>query len=165
MKIKIIVTIFIVYFLSSCAYKPLYKRTNLYYPHKVKIVIKSKEKYENNASTMKLLLDEKLNSKSSKDSNLKLVVSIKRVVSSMGINKDLSSDALMLEIEAKYVFLDKKGELTSGSLKNTGSFNYTSNNYANIVSLEDTSKKLVRSLSTDLADLILALSFKRTISP
>ena len=165
MKIKILFTILVVYFFNSCAYKPLYKKTNLYYPHKVKIVIKSKEKYENNASTLKLLLDEKLNSKSSKDSNLKLVVSINRVVSGMGINKDLSSDALMLEIEAKYVFLDKKGELTSGSLKNTGSFNYTSNNYANIVSLEDTSKKLVRSLSTDLADLILALSIKRTISP
>ena len=72
MKIKILFTIFVVYFFSSCAYKPLYKRTNLYYPHKVKIVIKSKEKYENNASTMKLLLDKKLNSKSSKDSNLKL---------------------------------------------------------------------------------------------
>ena len=165
MKIKILLTIFVAYFLSSCAYKPLYKRANLYYPHKVKIVIKSKEKYENNASTMKLLLDEKLNSKSSKDSNLKLVVSINRVVSGMGINKDLSSDALMLEIEARYVFLDKKGELTSGSLSNTGSFNYTNNNYANIVSMEDTSKKLVRSLSTDLADLILALSTKRAISP
>jgi len=165
MNTKIIFTIFVVYFLSSCAYKPLYRMTNLYYPHKVKIVIKSKEKYENNASTMKLLLDEKLNSKNSKDSNLKLVVSIKRVVSSMGINKDLSSDVLMLEIEARYVFLDKKGELTSGSLSNTGSFNYTNNNYANIVSMEDTSKKLVKSLSTDLADLILALSAKRKISP
>ena len=53
---------------------------------------------------MKLLLDEKLNSKSSKDSNLKLIVSIDRVVSSMGINKDLSYDALMLVIEDKYVF-------------------------------------------------------------
>ena len=165
MKIKILFTILLVYFFTSCAYKPLYKRVNLYYPHKVKIVIKSKEKYENNASTMKLLLDEKLNSKSSKDSNLKLVVSIKRVVSSMGINKDLSSNALLLEIEARYVFLDKKGELTSGSLSNTGSFNYTNNNYANIVSMEDTSKKLVISLSTDLADLILALSVKRKISP
>ena len=165
MKTKIIFTIFVVYFLSSCAYKPLYKMTNLYYPHKVKIVIKSKEKYENNASTMKLLLNEKLNSKSSKDSNLKLIVSIERVVSSMGINKDLSSDARMLGIEVRYVFLDKKGELTSGSLSNTGSFNYTNNNYANIVSIEDTSKKLVRSLSTDLADLILALSTKRKIVP
>ena len=165
MKIKILFTILVVYFLNSCAYKPLYKRTNLYYPHKVKIVIKSKEKYENNATTMKLLLDERLNSRSSKDSNLKLVVSIERVVSSMGINKDLSSDALMLMIEARYVLLDKKGELTSGSLKNTGSFNYTNNNYANIVSMEDTSKKLVRSISTDLADLILALSTKRKISP
>ena len=165
MKIKILFTIFVVYFFSSCAYKPLYKRENLYYPHKVKIVIKSKEKYENNASTMKLLLDKKLNSKSSKDSNLKLIVSIERIVSSMGINKDLTSDALMLVIEAKYVFLDKKGKLTSGSLKNTGSFNYTNNNYANIVSIEDTSRKLVRSLSTDLADLILALSAKIKINP
>ena len=108
MKIKILFTILVVYFFTSCAYKPLYKRANLYYPHKVKIVIKSKEKYENNASIMKLLLDEKLNSKSSKDSNLKLIVSIERVVSSMGINKDLSSDALMLVIEANYVFFDKK---------------------------------------------------------
>ena len=165
MKIRILFTIFVVYFISSCAYKPLYKRTNLYYPHKVKIVIKSKEKYENNASTMKLFLDKKLNSKSSKDSNLKLVVSIKRVVSSMGINKDLSSDALMLVFEANYVFFDKKGQLTSGKLRNTGSFNYTNNNYANIVSLEDTSKKLVKSLSTDLADLILALSTKRKVRP
>tara|TARA_Y100001954_G_scaffold125296_1_gene134456 strand:+ start:33 stop:530 length:498 start_codon:yes stop_codon:yes gene_type:complete len=165
MKIKILLTIFVAYFLSSCAYKPLYKRANLYYPHKVKIVIKSKEKYENNASIMKLLLDEKLNSKSSKDSNLKLVVSIDRIVSNMGINKDLSSDALMLVFEANYVFFDKKGQLTSGKLRNTGSFNYTNNNYANIVSLEDTSKKLVKSLSTDLADLILALSTERKVSP
>ena len=165
MKIKILLTIFVAYFLSSCAYKPLYKRANLYYPHKVKIVIKSKEKYENNASIMKLLLDEKLNSKSSKDSNLKLVVSIDRIVSNMGINKDLSSDALMLVFEANYVFFVKKGQLTSGKLRNTGSFNYTNNNYANIVSLEDTSKKLVKSLSTDLADLILALSTERKVSP
>ena len=165
MKIKILFTIFVVYFLNSCAYKPLYKRTNLYHPHNVKIVIKSKEKLENNASVMKLLLDQKLNSKNSKDSNLKLVVSINRKVSSMGINKDLSSDALMLIIEANYIFLDKKGELTSGRLKNTGSFNYTTNNYANIVSMEDTSKKLIKSLSTDLADLILSLSIRRKISP
>ena len=165
MKIRILITIFIVCFINSCTYKPLYKRANLYHPHNVKIVVKSKEKYENNASEMKLFLDERLNSKNTKDSNLKLVVSINRSVSSMGINKDLSSDALMLAVEANYIFLDKKGELTSGKLRNTGSFNYTTNNYANIVSMEDTSKKLVRSLSTDLADLILALSIKRKISP
>tara|TARA_B100001121_G_C18233775_1_gene409404 strand:+ start:26 stop:523 length:498 start_codon:yes stop_codon:yes gene_type:complete len=165
MKIRILITIFIVYFINSCTYKPLYKRANLYHPHNVKIVVKSKEKYENNASEMKLFLDERLNSKNTKDSNLKLVVSINRSVSSMGINKDLSSDALMLAVEANYVFLDKKGELTSGKLRNTGSFNYTTNNYANIVSMEDTSKKLIKSLSTDLADLILALSAKRKIRP
>ena len=46
MKINVLFTILVVYIFSSCAYKPLYKRANLYYPHKVKIVIKSKEKYE-----------------------------------------------------------------------------------------------------------------------
>ena len=165
MKIRILITIFIICFLNSCAYKPLYKRSNSFHPHNVKIVIKSKGKYENNASIMKLHLDKKLNSKNSKDSNLKLVVSINRNVSSMGINKDLSSDALMLVIEANYVFFDKKGELSSGRLRNTGSFNYTTNNYANIVSMEDTSKKLIKSLSTDLADLILSLSVGRKIRP
>ena len=143
----------------------MYKRSNSFHPHNVKIVIKSKGKYENNASIMKLHLDKKLNSKNSKDSNLKLVVSINRNVSSMGINKDLSSDALMLVIEANYVFFDKKGELSSGRLRNTGSFNYTTNNYANIVSMEDTSKKLIKSLSSDLADLILSLSIRRKITP
>ena len=165
MKIRILITIFIFYFVNSCAYKPLYKRTNSFHPHNVKIVIKSKDKYENNVSEMKLLLDEKLNSKNSKDSNLKLVVSINRNVFSMGINKDLSSDALMLVMEANYIFFDKKGELSSGRLRNTGSFNYTTNNYANIVSMEDTSKKLIKSLSTDLADLILSLSVGRKIRP
>ena len=165
MKIRILITIFIFYFVNSCAYKPLYKRTNSFHPHNVKIVIKSKDKYENNVSEMKLLLDEKLNSKNSKDSNLKLVVSINRNVSSMGINKDLSSDALMLVIEANYVFLDKTGKLSSGKLRNTGNFNYTTNNYANIVSMEDTSKKIIKSLSSDLADLILSLSVKRKITP
>tara|TARA_B100001248_G_scaffold250036_1_gene223718 strand:- start:251 stop:748 length:498 start_codon:yes stop_codon:yes gene_type:complete len=165
MKIKILITIFIICFVNSCAYKPLYKKTNTFYPHNIKIIIKSKGKYENNASIMKLLLDEKLNSKNSKDSNLKLIVSINRNVSSMGINKDLSSDALMLVIEANYIFLDKTGKLSSGKLRNTGNFNYTTNNYANIVSMEDTSKKIIKSLSSDLADLILSLSVKRKITP
>ena len=165
MKIRVLITIFVIYFLNSCAYKPLYKRTNSFHPHHVKIVIKSKEKYENNASEMKLFLDEKLNSKNSKKSSLKLVVSINRNVSSMGINKDLSSDARMLVMEANYIFFDKKGELSSGRLRNVGSFNYTTNNYANIVSMEDTSKKLIKSLSTDLADLILSLSIRKKIRP
>ena len=165
MKIRVLITIFVIYFLNSCAYKPLYKRTNSFHPHNVKIVIKSKEKYENNASEMKLFLDEKLNSKNSKKSSLKLVVSINRNVSSMGINKDLSSDARMLVMEANYIFFDKKGELSSGRLRNVGSFNYTTNNYANIVSMEDTSKKLIKSLSTDLADLILSLSIRKKIRP
>ena len=114
---------------------------------------------------MKLLLNQRINSKNSKASNLKLVVSLNRNIASMGINKDLSSDAQMLIIEANYIFYDKLGTLTSGRLENTASFNYTKNNYANILSMEDTSKKLVKSLSNDIADLIVAGAFLRKPRP
>ncbi len=153
------------FYLSSCAYKPLYKQTNFYHPNKIKIIVKSKGKFENNVSMMRLLLNQRINLKNSKTSNLKLIVSLDRNIQSMGINKDLSSDAQMLIIEANYTFYDKKGKLTSGSLQNTANFNYTTNNYANILSMEDTSKKLVKSLSNDIADIIIAGSFKRKVNP
>ena len=149
----------------ACAFKPLYKQSNFYHPHNVKIIVKSKGKFENNVSEMKLLLNQRINSKNSKASNLKLVVSLNRNIASMGINKDLSSDAQMLIIEANYIFYDKLGTLTSGRLENTASFNYTKNNYANILSMEDTSKKLVKSLSNDIADLIVAGAFLRKPRP
>ena len=47
----------------------------------------------------------------------------------------------------------------------TQPFNYTTNNYANIISLEDASNKLVKSLSSDLSNLILAESLERKFQP
>ena len=114
---------------------------------------------------MKLLLNEKLNRGKLKTSNLKLIVSLDKNIYSMGINKDLSSDARILEMSVKYIFYDKKGKLMSGSLKGSSSFNYTVNNYANLVSLEDASNKLIKSLSGDLADLLMAKSFTRNLAP
>jgi hypothetical protein len=158
------------YFLSSiilisCSFKPLYKKTNYFFPHKVEIIIKSLEKYENNVSIMKSHLNQKLNLKNSKDSDLKLVVSIVRNVLSLGINKDLNSYTSEIVFKINYSFYDKKGLLLTGNLKNSSSFNITSNNYANILALEDASNKLTISLSNDIANQIIAGNFSRKVRP
>ena len=114
---------------------------------------------------MKAYLNKKLNSRALKKSNLKLIISIDKNVSNLGVNKDLNSFARSLEIKVLYSLKDKKGELMSGNLKNSANFNYTTNNYANILSLEDASNKLIKSLSNDIADLILVGSFARKIQP
>ena len=164
MKLKFFFFIFVIS-INSCAYKPLYKKSHVFHPNQVNIIIKSKENYGNNVSMMKAYLNQKLNKKEAKQSSLRLIVSVNRNISNLGINKDLNSYARSLQISIKYSFKDKKGELTSGKLKNSASFYYTNNNYANLQSLEDASNKLIKSLSYDLADLILAGSFERKVRP
>ncbi len=165
MKLKIITPLFLLFFSTSCAFKPLYQKTNLFHPYKVNIVVKSKENYENNVSVMKSLLNQKLNHAVTRNSDLKLVVSMSRSISGLGINKDLNSYGRLVILSINYSFYDKKGQLTSGSLSTSSSFNYTTNNYANIISIEDSSAKLVKSLSSDLANLLLAGSYERKIIP
>ena len=114
---------------------------------------------------MKVLLNQKLNRKNSKNSSLKLIVSINRSVSSIGVNKDLNSYGRLLQISVNYSFYDRKGELLSGNLNGNSSFNYTTNNYANLISLEDATSKLIKSLSDDLSSLILADSIERRFYP
>ena len=72
------------------------------------------------------------------------------------------SDGLWL---VEVLSLDKKGLLTSGNLNGKTSYNIGENTYANIVYKEDASKKLLSSLSQNLANIITAMDFKRTISP
>ena len=163
---KSLIYIFLtVLILNNCAYRPLYKNSNFYHPHKIKIIIKSKDRYENNVSIMRSFLNQKLNNHKGKNSNLKLVVSMERSIQNLGVNKDLNSYASLIVISLKYSFYDKEGELTSGNLRNSSTYNLTTNNYANILSLEDASTKLVKSLSNDLSSLILSSSFGRNIKP
>ena len=56
MKIKTFYLILLLT-LTSCAYKPLYKKSNNFYPNKIKIIVKSEENYENNVSMMKAYLN------------------------------------------------------------------------------------------------------------
>ena len=151
--------------ISSCSYKPLYKKNAIFSKYEINISIKSKAKFENNVNLMESILNQRLKHKSSAPSNLKLVISIDRSISDLGVNKDLFTFGKMLVYDINFSFYDKKGLLTSGKLTGKTTYNIGKNTYANIVSKEDASKKLISSLSQNLVNIITAMDFKRTISP
>ena len=161
MKNFIIFNSLLIFLLTfSCSYKPLYKK-NKFTNEKIDIFVKSKEKYENDVSLMKLLLNEKLNYKSSKPSNLKLVVSIEKQTSGLGVNKDLYTYGQMLTYDIKYSFYNQSSLLSSGNLTKKASYNISSNSYSNIISIEDASQKLIASISENLSNIIIAEKSKR----
>ena len=162
---KILCFIIIFIGVSSCSYKPLYKKSALFSKYKIDITVKSNDKYENNVNLMKSILNQRFIHKTSKPSSLKLVVSINRSITDLGTNKDLYSFGKMLHYDVNFSFYDKKGLLTSGKLSGRTSYNIGKNTYANIVSQEDASKKLIKSISLNLSDIITAMDFKRTIAP
>ena len=70
-----IILFLLIFFFQSCAYKPLYEKKNLISHYKINLIIKSKERYDNDASLFRLLLKNNLNYQAKKPSQLKLVVS------------------------------------------------------------------------------------------
>ena len=102
----VFINIFVV--INSCSFKPLYKSNQIFSKYKVQILIKAKEKYENNASQLKKILEGKLNRSTSKSSNLKLIVSINRYESDLGINKNLYPFGKMLTWMLFILFMTRK---------------------------------------------------------
>lgn len=153
-----------VFFIYSCSYKPLYTKKN-FGLNKIDIIIKSKGKYENSVVLMKNLLEKKFNFEASTPSNLKLVISLDRKISNLGVNKDLNTFGKRVTIIVNYSMYDKKGSLTKGNLTNSSTFNFSANDYANINSLEDSFSKLVRHASENIGTLVLAESFSRKVYP
>ena len=88
--------IIVIIFLGGCAYKPVYKSDNSLSKYKIKIIVKSKENYGKITSLLKLNLNQKLNFRSKKPSNLKLVISVQKQKTGMGINKDLSTSGIIM---------------------------------------------------------------------
>ena len=129
------------------------------------MIVKQKGKYSNNVILMKNILEKKLNSPRSKPSNLKLIISMDIRVSNLGINKDLNTFGKRVTIMVNYVMYDRKGTLSKGNLENSSTFNFSSNDYGNLTSLEDSYSKLVKDTSEDIANLILAENFNRKIVP
>ena len=114
---------------------------------------------------MKASLNQKLNSKKSKPSNLKLIVSLSKSVSGLAFNKDLYSSGKILNINLQYTFYDKKGVILTGSLQNKSSYFIGASPYANLVSEESATKGIIFSLSENLSNIIVASKLSRSITP
>ena len=154
----------ILFFQTSCSYKPLYTKKG-FNPYKLDVIIKQKGKYSNNVVLMKNILEKRLNSPGSRQSNLKLIITLNIKVDNLGINKDFNTFGKRVTIIAGYILYDRKGTLTRGNLENSSTFNFSSNDYGNLTSLEDSYSKLVKDTSEDIANLILAENFNRRIVP
>ena len=122
MKKKTFLNFFLcLFFFGSCAYEPIYKKKSIF-SHKINILVKSNDYDKKIPLFMKASLNQKLNSKRSKPSNLKLVVSLSRSLSGLAFNKDLYSSGKILNINLQYTFYDKKGVVLSGTLQNKSSY-------------------------------------------
>ena len=163
-KIFTIVILSVLFFQISCSFKPLYTQKS-FSPYKLNVIIKPKGKYSNNVVLMKNILEKRLNNPNSKPSNLKLIVSLNIKVNNLGVNKDLNTFGKRVTILVNYVMYDKNGPLTDGRLENSSTFNFTSNDYGNLSSLEDSYSKLVKDTSERVANLILDENFDRKIIP
>ena len=165
MKKKIFLNFFLCLFVfCSCAYKPIYKKKSIF-SHKINILVKSNDYDKKIPLFMKASLNQKLNSKKSKPSNLKLVVSLRRSVSGLAFNKDLYSSGKILNINLQYTFYDKKGVVLSGRLQNKSSYFLGESPYANLISEESAAKNIISSLSESLSQIIVASKFNRPLSP
>tara|TARA_Y100000813_G_C24157290_1_gene350325 strand:- start:1475 stop:1945 length:471 start_codon:yes stop_codon:yes gene_type:complete len=149
---------------SSCAYRPIYKKNSIF-SHKINILVKSNDYDKKIPLLMKASLNQKLNSKKSKPSNLKLVVSLSRSISGLAFNKDLYSSGKILNINLQYTFYDKKGVILTGSLQNKSSYFMGESPYANLVSQESATKNIISFLSQSLSNIIVASKFNRPIVP
>ena len=163
-KIFTLIILSVLFFQVSCSFKPLYTQKS-FSPYKLNVIVKQKGKYSNNVILMKNILEKRLNNPNSKPSNLKLIVSLNIKVSNLGINKDLNTFGKRVTIVVNYVMYDKKGPLTNGNLENSTAFNFSSNDYGNLSSLEDSYSKLVKDTSENIANLILAENFNRKLIP
>ena len=149
---------------SSCAYKPIYKKGSLY-RDKINILVKTNNYDKKIPLLMKASLNQRLNSKKSRPSNLKLVVSLNKSIQGLAFNKDLYSSGRMLLITLQYTFYDKKGAILSGQLENKSSYFLGASPYPNMVSEESAANNLITSLSESLSHIIITSKFKRPIIP
>ncbi len=154
-----------IFILSSCAYKPLYKTSNSILSNNTSFTIKSKERYGNDVNLMKMFLDQNLNLKNARPSSLKLVISMQKTIGGLGINKDLSSTGTLMTYIVNYSLYDKKGHLTSGKVSKKSSYSLSFDSYGNLVTEEDSSNKLIKSIAESISQIILSQNFKRKVEP
>ena len=159
---KLVICLFV---LSGCSYQPLYKASNPILSNHTSFIVKSKERYGNDENLMKMFLDQNLNLKDASPSSLKLVISIQKTIAGLGINKDLSSTGTLMTYVVNFSLYDKKGYLTSGTISKKSSYSLSLDSYGNLITEEDSSKKLIKSIAESISHIILSQNFKRKVSP
>tara|TARA_Y200000002_G_scaffold262117_1_gene217568 strand:+ start:31 stop:531 length:501 start_codon:yes stop_codon:yes gene_type:complete len=154
--------------LANCGFRPLYEINEKILDYKITTIVKVHENNKNSkkeALIIKKYLNERLNRTSSKSSNFKLIIALKRSQVNLGLQKDLSTTKYMISYTAEYKFFDKKGSITSGTVEKLSSFDLGESSYANLVAQESTNRNILKALAQEIVNLVLATNPKRKLYP
>lgn len=154
--------------LTNCGFRPLYEINEKILDYKITTVIKIHDdntNYRKEALILRGYLNERLSRTSSKDSNFKLIIALKRYQSNLGLQKDLSTTKYRISYIAEYKFSDKIGSITSGKVEKFSSFDLGDSSYANLIAQESTNHNIIKSLAQEIVNLVLATNPKRKLYP
>ena len=154
--------------LTNCGFKPLYEVNEKILDYKITTIIKVHDDNKNSKKETLVInryLNERLNRTSSKNSNFKLIIALKRSQVNLGLQKDLSTTKYMISYTTEYKFSDKKGSITSGKVEKLSSFDLGENSYANLVAQESTDRNILKALAQEIVNLVIATNPKRKLYP
>ena len=154
--------------LTNCGFKPLYEVNEKILDYKITTIIKVHDDNKNSKKETLVInryLNERLNRTSSKNSNFKLIIALKRSQVNLGLQKDLSTTKYKISYIAEYKFSDKKGPITSGKIEKFSSFDLGESSYANLVAQESTDRNILKALAHEIVNLVLATNPKRKLYP
>ena len=160
-----IFNLFIISFTFTCGFKPVYKQSKDLLEHNIEIVVKSSDEQKKETALLKNFLQERFQTQSSKPSSLKLVAVVKKSIFSLGLKKDLSTTKYGIKYYVEFVFYDRKGVITRGSIERQSSYDIGESPYSNLVANETTSKNLLLNLADEISLLSLSLNKHRKIYP
>lgn len=154
--------------LASCGFKPLYKVNREILNYKVNVIIKTEqsaidESLDKDKQVLRHFLKSRLNVPGAKPSSLKLVVEMTRSIYGMGIQKDLTTTRNAINYNVSFKFYDKLGEISSGSISKSSSFNIGESPYQSLRAEETSAKNVLKSIANELSLIISTTPNKRKV--
>ena len=138
---------FLFILLISCGYKPVYQISRPILDYKINIIVKSSEENKIDISYMTKFLEQKLQTSKLNPSSLKLVIGLNKSNFNLGLQKDLTTTKYGVKYSANFIFFDRKGVITNGTVEKQSSYDLGQSPYANIVANETTSKNLLEKIA------------------
>ncbi len=162
---KNLVNLILFSLIYSCGFKPIYKESRKLLDFQIEVVVKSLDEQKNEKDLLTNFLKQRLQTNSLKPSSLKLVAVVKKTVFSLGLQKDLSTTKYGIKYFVEFVFYDKRGIITKGTIERQSSYDIGESPYSNLIANETTSKNLLLNLADEIALLSLSLNNYRKIYP